>query len=245
MNVFDLVAASAKTYRSKLGSFLVAGITLMLASGVVFGWLSAILIVDGMIALTAGPVYGAWAKSPGHIWMMGAVSIAGIGIVSLLAFSLWGGFLNLCAKIGNKSSEAGLVEFVGYGLSRWRTFFSIGALQLLCGSLFSIPGIAVAFLNLPAGLILMLLGHTASAAVFFFAYPAAVEDGCGASSAVSRSLKAFAYKPVAGITTYVLCALVFAAGTPLLPLYPIYYFVVASPIIATVQLSYYQRVKTA
>ncbi|GEM_PF-4541371 len=243
MNVFELVASAAKTYLANLGAFSGAGFALLLASCITAGWLSAVLIADIIIAVSAGGEWGHWAKSMPHVAMALMATLAGLLAASALAFSLWGGFLNLCAKIIDRSPDAGVAEFAGYGISRGRTFFAIGLAQILLGMAFSIPAFVAGYFFLPAGVLLFLAAHAAAAVVFFFAYSAAALDGCGAPKAVSKSLKALILKPVAAVAAYLLCAIVLAAGIVVFPVYPIYYFVVASPIIAIVQITYYRKVK--
>jgi hypothetical protein len=239
VNIFDLIASSVRNYFSQFKAYSKAGLALLLASCVVFGAVSGIFLIDMAIALAAGGAPGSWSKSWPHLALMLGATMGGLAGVSFVSFSLWGGFLNLCKKIGAGGGD--LSDFVTYGLANSKTFFSIGMAQVLLGTILSLPGIAVMVFLHPAGLILALMGHFAAACLFFLSYPAAVMDGIGPARATIMGWKAIVKKPVAGIALYALCAFVVFGGMVLVPFYPIYYFVFASPLVAISALEYYKR----
>lgn len=246
MNVVELVLLTAALWKRRAGRYAMAGLAFMLSSTVVFGWAAGIFLIDMMIALSAGGEYGAWAKSPPHVAMVVAATAGGFLLISFFLFSLWGGFMNMCTRIGAGAADVGLLDFLGYGIQRAKTFWGIGFMQLAVTAALSLPGIA--FLRLGpawemAGVFFIAVGAYAASLPFAMAFPAAIEEGRGPIRSVLYGLSAVLSKPFAAAVLIALVTFLDVAGVILLPLYPVYFFLFASPLSALLLMAYYQKAR--
>jgi len=246
MNIVELIVLAFALWRRRAGRYLVAGLAFMLAATVVFGWAAGIFLIDMLIALSAGGEYGHWVKSPPHLAMMIAATAGGLSLISFFLFSLWGGFLNMCTRIGAGAADVGILDFLGYGISRARTFWGIGFMQIIVTVVLSLPGIA--FVQLGgnweiAGFVFIALGAYVASLPFAMAFPAAVEEGRGPIKSVLYGMTAVLSKPFAAAVLVALVTILDIAGIVLLPLYPLYYFLFAAPLSALLLMAYYQKAR--
>lgn len=220
--------------------YAVAGLALFFSTAICLGWLSATLIADGAIALSAGLPYGAWAYSTSHIIGIVIVTLAGIVASSFFLFSLWGGFLNTCGKILRGSTDVSILEFLRFSIMHSKELWAIGLLQLFIGALLSVPGVVASAFFLPLGMPFVLVAHFAAGALFSLCYVAVAEEG-GVRKSLAGGFRAAFARPIAWIAMSIACFAIYGAGLLLGPLYVAYHFLVAAPLVAVIQIVYYQK----
>ncbi len=247
MDIFELIFRAMLLYAQKARLFFAAGLAYMLCALVVIGWASAVLLVDMAVALSAGGEYGEWARSFPHAAAIFTVTLCGIALISAGLSALWGGFLNLCTRIGAGLADVSLLDLVGYGIARAGVLAPIGHAHLVVLAMMALPALALVQIGDAVlsgfGVLLFFAALWVSALPFALAFPAAVEEGCGPVAAMILGLRALLSRLAASAVLMVFIALIYAAGVALLPLFPIYFFLVGAPISALALMAYYQKTR--
>lgn len=249
MNVLQILAMTGRLYRDNIAWYTLAGVALFISTLVASGFFVAVILVDILLALRFG-MGGTWIGKPVVVAAMLAVTGVGWLAATLIWFASLGAFMHTCAQIGAGRREISLLSFVDYARMLGLTFWFIGMIEQLAGTILAAPFIVVGVLLGPslrgaewAGLAAGGLVFTLAQLPFWLAYPSEIITRRGAIPALINSIKASRSSPVASLVMLLVIFVLAAVPTVVLVFYPIYFFFILAPLVATLVLVHYEAVQ--
>ncbi len=249
MNLLQILSTALRLYSNHTGWHLLAGFALFLFTLISFGLFSCALIASMFIAAPYG-VEGGWA----HNWLA-IVEIAGALFVGLLVasfvlFAAMGAFIHTCAQVGAGVREITVMGFLEYAHRFSFTFWIIGMVQTVLGSVVALPFLLLTPLLSSLWGPLILLGPALAGIAFFLmqwpvwlAMQAQVVDRRGALGSIALAWRTSVSAPLTGMVALMLTGIAFAALLPMLIFYPIYFFFIFMPLATDFALVYYEAAR--
>ncbi|MFH0927673.1 MAG: hypothetical protein V1822_03775 [Candidatus Micrarchaeota archaeon] len=246
MNLLNLFAMSGRIYASRIGSYLYASAAYALSFAIATGIAIAFLIVDGAIALIAGPG-GAWIQNPLAAAAVAASTLAGGLCFFYLVVASAGAYMHTCAKIGAGQQDTGVAQYVEYMAANSHSFFAIAivphtiwaaACTLFIGA--AILLMQINSLAIWAALILCGGAWICIQIPFWFSFAAKVIEKKHSYEAIGSSLYVLLKKPIAALA--IIFVIIILAAVPLASalFYPIYFFVFLCPFASILTLGFYE-----
>ncbi|MFH1095835.1 MAG: hypothetical protein V1728_06470 [Candidatus Micrarchaeota archaeon] len=248
MNILQIIAMGWGIYRRNAAWYALAGLMLFTTALISAGLVSAGFLIDCGIALVLGR-HAVWTAVPAAVITIALVTLVELAAGAFIAFSAWGAFTHLCARIGAGGRQISLLGFFEEMSAMALTYFLIGSIQQAAGLAVALPvfvvGVAIGTVYAPVAAVAALLAGGVWLLMqlpFWLAFPAQVVQRRGAVASVAASIRASIASPLASLVMLLTLALLALVPLVLNVFYPLYLFFVFAPLYTTMKLVYFEAI---
>ncbi len=249
MNFLQVVRTTFSLYRSHVGWYTLAGLSLFLTTAVGIGLMVGALLFDMLLALFWG-TEGQWVRYPPAVASILIMTGSGFIVSSVLVFAGLGAFVHACAQVGAGVREITVLGFLEYMRRFGGSFWPIAMAQLILGFAAAIPIIALGVWLLGAGSVLMIAILLLAILAFvimqwplWLAFGAQVVDRRGAIRSMMNAMGVSVSAPITSLIGVLTLGVLFVVPLPMLVFYPLYFFLFFAPLAAIFGVVYYEAAK--